>query len=144
MRFYSVFADQNASESNALEQAVFIRHGFSWAAFLLFPLWSLYHRLWRPLLGWLVISTAVSAGFAWLSVSGHWNFLAGLAVALLFAMEAGAMRRARMARNNYAEIGQVSGRSLAECEIVFFTDYIGHLIPSGIDADVPSSQPAAT
>lgn len=127
MRFYSVFADQSADDSKALEDAVFIKNGFSWPAFLVFPLWSLYHWLWLPFLAWLVVSVTASTILALVSAPWHWGFLASLGIATFMAFEAGAFRRAQMVRKNYSEIGQVSGHSLVECETVFFSQYLDQL-----------------
>lgn len=136
MRFYSVFADQTAGGLSALEQAVFVRHGFSWPAFFVFPLWSLYHRLWRPFVLWLILSAAVTGLTSLLSANESWGVVASLAIGLIFAFESGALRRRQMQRQQLSEIGQVSGRSLNECEIIFFTRYLDQT-PS------PESEPAA-
>lgn len=124
MRFYSVFADQSAGGPDALEEAVFVKNGFSWAVFLAFPLWALFHRLWWPLLAWLVASLAVSGLLSLISAPWYWSSLSGLAIALFFAFEAGDLRARRLLRRNHALIGEVHGRSLLECETLFFTDYL--------------------
>lgn len=129
MRLYSVFADPSADSAMALERAVFIRHGFSWPAFFLFPLWSLYHRLWGPLLLWLAVSAAASGLAAAISAPWHWGFLASLAIAVIFAFEAAGLRRAKLHRR-YAEIGQVWGDSLTDCETRFFTRYLAEPDPA--------------
>ena len=41
------------------ERFVFVRDGFSFWAFLLAPLWLLWHRLWLVLLGYIGVSVEV-------------------------------------------------------------------------------------
>ena len=38
------------------ESLVFIKDGFGWVAALFAPIWLLVHRLWWPLLGFIVLS----------------------------------------------------------------------------------------
>jgi hypothetical protein len=46
MKLYTVHVPSGVGD--AQEQAVFLREGFSWAAFLFHFLWAFYHRLWLP------------------------------------------------------------------------------------------------
>jgi len=41
------------------ERFVFVRDGFSFWAFLLPPLWMLWHRLWLMFLGYVIVATAL-------------------------------------------------------------------------------------
>ena len=43
------------------ERFVFVRDGFSFWAFLLGPLWMLWHRLWLVLIGYLVLVILLQA-----------------------------------------------------------------------------------
>ena len=43
-----------ADRVDRAESLVFVKDGFSWAAALFAPIWLIVHRLWWPLLGYVV------------------------------------------------------------------------------------------
>ena len=61
MRTYTIHErpDPAADRVDRAEGLVFIKDGFSWAAALFAPLWLIVHRLWWPLLGYVVIGGGV-------------------------------------------------------------------------------------
>src|SRR5881394_2307656 len=61
----------------------FVRDGFYFWAFLLGPVWMLYHRLWLVLLMYLAGTTAIQAALWALGVSGLVKFTVGLLIAPL-------------------------------------------------------------
>ena len=50
-----------ADRVDRAEGLVFIKDGFSWFAALFAPLWLLVHRLWWPLLGYVLAGGAASS-----------------------------------------------------------------------------------
>src|ERR1043165_5309390 len=71
----------------------FVRDGFYFWAFLLGPVWMLYHRLWLVLLMYLVGTTAIQAALWAIGVSGLVKFTVALLIAVLVGFEAGSLRR---------------------------------------------------
>jgi hypothetical protein len=103
---------------------VFVRDGFSWWAFLLTPLWMLRHRLWLALAIYLVVSVALDAGLRALGASIFILVLAGLLVSLLAGLEAGTLRRFKLARRHWRNIGVVTGDDLEDAERRFFDAWL--------------------
>jgi Protein of unknown function (DUF2628) len=103
---------------------VFVKDGFSWAAAVFAPLWLLVHRLWWPLLGYVVLS-AVFEAIDWVAIlNPGWMTLAIVALHLLTGFEADTLRRWKLDRDGWPVLGSVSGRSAAECERRFYDEWL--------------------
>jgi len=100
------------------EGLVFVKDGFSWTAALFAPVWMIVHRLWLPLLGYLLID-ALMIGLGSLFESSM-TTLATLALHLLIGLEADTLRRWGLERRGWSTIGSVTGRTADECERRFF------------------------
>jgi hypothetical protein len=100
------------------EGLVFVKDGFSWTAALFAPVWLIVHRLWLPLLGYVLLSVLI----LWLDslVVPDITTLAMLALYLLIGFEADALRRWGLGRRGWSTIGTVTGRTADECERRFF------------------------
>ena len=82
-----------ADRIDRAESLVFIKDGFSWAAALFAPIWLLVHRLWWPLLGYVVLSVPfelVRWGITSTRVGSRWRVLR---LHLLIGFEADTLRR---------------------------------------------------
>jgi hypothetical protein len=101
MAAYSVFAPPLAHAGSAgAERFKFIRDGFSWSAFILGPIWMVFHRL--------VLSGTAS--------------LVSLLVALLIGLEASSLRSWTLKRRGWREIGIVVADELEAAERRFFDE----------------------
>jgi len=121
---------------------VFVRDGFSWWAFLLTPLWMLRHRLWLVLAIYLLISAAVDVALRALGASVFTIVIVGLLISLLVGLEAGTLRRFKLARGNWRNVGVVTGDDLEDAERRFFDAWIRQS-PAGRAASTsPRSAPA--
>ena len=112
----------------------FVRDGFYFWAFLLGPVWMLYHRLWLVLLMYLAGTTAIQAALWALGVSGLVKFTVGLLIALLVGFEAGSLRRWSLRRWTSRGIVVAYNREAAEHR--FFDRWSGSL-----PADWPLTPP---
>jgi hypothetical protein len=122
---------------------VFVRDGFSWWAFLLTPLWMLRHRLWLVLAIYLLISAAVNVALRALGASVFTIVVVGLLISLLVGLEAGTLRRFKLARRNWRNVGVVTGDDLEDAERRFFDAWIRRS-PAGRAASTsPRAAPAA-
>jgi hypothetical protein len=101
------------------DRFVFVRDGFSWAAFLFGPLWMLRHRLWLALIVYLIVVSALSAALRAVDAGGA-AAAVGLLVALLVGFEASSLRRYRLARRHWRNVGVVVGDDLESAERRFF------------------------
>jgi hypothetical protein len=99
---------------------VFVRDGFSWSAALFAPLWMLAHRLWLPLLGYVVAAALIELVRESGVVASGWTTIAAIALNLLVGFEADTLRRWSLGRRGWAMLGSVSGRNREDCERRFF------------------------
>jgi Protein of unknown function (DUF2628) len=116
----------------------FVRDGFYFWAFLLGPVWMLYHRLWLVLLMYLAGATAIQAALWALGVSGLVKFTVGLLIALLVGFEAGSLRRWSLRRWTNRGIVVAYNREAAEHR--FFDRWSGSL-PRAYAPTEPSAPP---
>jgi Protein of unknown function (DUF2628) len=136
MSIYTVHQPPPGSGAVAAEpyRFVFVRDGFSWWAFLLTPLWMLWHRLWLALLIYLLVAAAVDGGLHALGASMFVLVLAGLLISLLAGLEAGTLRRFKLARRRWRNVGVVTGDDLEDAERRFFDAWV---------RQAPARRPAA-
>jgi hypothetical protein len=126
MRTYTVHEhpDPAADRIDRAEELVFVKDGFSWVAALFAPLWLLVHRLWWPLLGYVVVSGALQFVQLTAAVDPRWLALAGFALNVLIGFEADTLRRWALERRGWHTVGTVSGKTAAECERRFFDAWL--------------------
>jgi uncharacterized protein DUF2628 len=127
-----------ASRLDRAEKLVFIKDGFSWAAFLFAPLWFIFKGEWRGLLGYLVLLVLLAT-----IVDAEANPAAAqaltLALNLVVGFEANNILRWSRARRGWREIAAVSGSNRDDCERRFFEAWL-----AGLDDTVPIGTGTAT
>jgi hypothetical protein len=109
-----------ADRVDRAERLAFVKDGFSWTAALFAPVWLIVHRLWWPLLGYLLLGGSVALLRLGIALDPGWMTLAALALHLLIGFEASTLRRWTLDRRGWRTIGSVTGRSAEECERRFF------------------------
>src|SRR5690349_10368515 len=136
MSIYTVHQPPLESGAVAAEpyRFVFIRDGFSWWAFLLTPLWMLRHRLWLALAIYLLVTVALDVGLRALGASMLTLVVASLLISVLVGLEAGTLRRFKLARRHWRNIGVVTGDDREDAERRFFDAWI---------RQAPARRPAA-
>lgn len=102
------------------ERLVFVKDGFSILAAYFGPLWLLVHRLWLPLLAYLLAVGLIVLAVAGLGLKPGWITLLVLGLHLVIGFEADSLKRYGLDRRHWTEIGTVTGRNTAECERRFF------------------------
>jgi len=107
------------------ERFVFVRDGFSFWAFVLAPLWMLWHRLWLVFVSYCVLAIALQAGLQAIGASFAVRFTAGALLALLAGLEAATLRRFTLARRGWTNAGIVVGDDIESAEQRFFDIWIG-------------------
>jgi hypothetical protein len=113
-----------ADRVDRAESLVFIKDGFSWLAALFAPIWLIAHRLWWPLLGFIVLSGSFDMIKRVSGIDARWTALAILALNLLVGFEADTLRRWSLERRGWRMLGSVTGKSAAECERRFFETWL--------------------
>lgn len=122
MAVYTVHepAPRQGSLSVNPEDAVFVRDGFYFWAFVLGPLWLLWRRLWLVLLLYLVIWAALEAAFWYARIGTLGQTTAGLVLALLLGLEASTLWRWTLDRRGWTQRAVVVGEDLEAAERRFF------------------------
>jgi hypothetical protein len=126
MRTYTIHErpDPAADRVDRAEALVFVKDGFSWAAALFAPLWLIVHRLWWPLLGYVILSAVLQVPQLLFTFDQRWLGLAALALNVLVGLEADSLRRWGLERLGWHTVGTVTGKTAAECERRFFDAWL--------------------
>ncbi len=116
MALYTVHLPGNRRDPQALEEAVLIREGFSWPAFIFSVFWLLWHRLWLGLLGFVAAGIVIGliGKFAALPPGAIYGLDILLALALAF--EACSLRLAQLAGKGFILAGAVSADNAEKAE----------------------------
>jgi hypothetical protein len=100
---------------------LFVRDGFYFWAFVLAPLWLLWHRLWLALLGYLLLD-GLTGGTLYLGGAPEVvGFLVGLVIALLIGFEAATLWRWTLRRRGWTMLGFAVADHLESAEQRFFS-----------------------
>jgi uncharacterized protein DUF2628 len=132
-------ADHGSLLPNA-ERIVFVRDGFSFWAFLVTPLWMLWHRMWLVLLGYIVVLAALEAGLSAIGASATALSVVGLFVSVLVGLEASTLRRFSLRLRGFRNVGIVSGADREDAERRFFETWLTEP-RSGRAAGAPPAAP---
>jgi hypothetical protein len=106
------------------QRFVFVRDGFYLWAFLLAPLWMVWHRQWLVLAVYVVGSVVIDVALRWLGGSATVIALVGILIALLIGLEAATLRRFTFKRRGWRDIGIVGGDRLKDAERRFFDSWV--------------------
>lgn len=121
MAIYVVMEPPLRNASAASERAVLVRDGFSLLAFLVPPLWLLWHRLWIEAA--LAFAAALALG-ALGEVAGYGvtGSLLSILVSIYVGLEGSALRIAAMRRRGWHEWGAVEANNVPDAEIRYLTE----------------------
>jgi hypothetical protein len=122
------------------ERFVFVRDGFYFWAFLLTPVWMLWHRLWLVLLIYVVVTVGIENVMHFAGVGAAASSLAVLLISLLVGVEASTLRRFTLARRGWRQVGVVGGTNAEAAERRFFDAWANNAAP-GKPGERPASPP---
>jgi hypothetical protein len=129
----------------ALEEAVLVRDGFSWGAFIFQVFWCLYRRLWLAALVLLVLTVGADLLMTWADLPHGIIALVSLLIVLLFAFEANDLRRRKLERLGMSLAGIVVASNKNEAEARAFALWLAgeppRDLPSRSDAGPNRSEP---
>lgn len=97
------------------EDATLVRDGFSWLAFVVPPLWLLWHRLWIEALLAFIVLGALSAVGEMLDLGLSGSLLIFL-VALYTGLEGAALRITALRRHGWREGGVIEADTIADAD----------------------------
>jgi hypothetical protein len=124
----------------AAERVVFLREKFSWPALLFTPFWLLWSRLWLGFVGWLALTAAIAAAALALGLRDYAGFAAVAIPSLIAGFEAAALKRRKLLRRGFREVGVVVAEDLESAERRFFAAWLEQNEPP---APAPSRLPPA-
>jgi hypothetical protein len=123
------------------ERIVFVRDGFSFWAFLLAPLWMLWHRMWLVFIGYVIVVAGLETLLAAFDASPGAISVVSLFISLLVGLEASTLRRFSLRRRRWTNVGIVSGDDVEDAERRFFDAWLR--APSAQRANGVPPTPAA-
>jgi hypothetical protein len=143
MTIYMVFEPPpaRAAETARAERIVFVPDRFTWSAFLLAPVWMLWHRLWLVLGGYVLVTAAITAALRFAGAASDGRMLVGALVMLLVGLEAPSLRRWTLLRNGWREVGTVVGDNRESAERRFFDRYVVLETTHEMETALAASQP---
>jgi len=119
------------------ERFVFVRDGFSFWAFILGPLWMLWHRMWLVLIGYIAVAVALHFALKYVGASDSTSVVVGVLLALLVGIEAGTLRRFTLGRRRFRNLGVVVGDDREAAERRFFDSWVkGEMLPPPVPQPV--------
>ncbi len=121
MAIYVVMEPPAANAAEAAERAVLVRDGFAFLAFLVPPLWLLWHRLWIE----AAFAFIASVGLTALGETAGFGFTGAalsLLVSIFVGLEGPALRVNALRRRGWREWGAVEASGMAEAEIRYLAD----------------------
>jgi Protein of unknown function (DUF2628) len=123
------------------ERFVFVRDGFYFWAFLLTPLWMLWHRLWLVLLIYVIATVGLENVMRYIGAGPAPTAFAALLIAILVGFEGSTLRRFTLARRGFRQVAIVGGSSAEAAERRFFDTWRTPGKPAGPPA-TPSAPPS--
>jgi hypothetical protein len=100
--------------------AVFVREGFCWTAFIFSVFWALSHRMWVVALGLTAAIAGLAAIDDVLDLDPLFSEALGLALSVWIGFEANDWRRAALKRQGYLDAGIVVAPAIELAEHRFF------------------------
>jgi hypothetical protein len=131
MAVYAVFEpplkEDAAGAGAAMERALrvkFVRDGFSWVAFLFGPVWMLYHRLWLAVVCYVALIFVVTVIAFKFGLAEGAVTLASLLIAVLIGFESATLRRRKLLRWRWRDLGVVVEKNREAAERRFFDRWV--------------------
>ncbi|MFQ5972119.1 MAG: DUF2628 domain-containing protein [Alphaproteobacteria bacterium] len=101
-------------------EAILVKEGFSWPAFLFTVLWAVWHLMWVPAALILAVALAIGGVVAVLGLDVASQSALQLGYQVLIGFLANDWRRHQLRRRGYVEVGVVAARDRASAERRFF------------------------
>ena len=106
MRIYTIHMPPPFTQRG--REAVVIREGFNWFAFLLSGLWAFGHRMWLVGIAIFVVTVALALGIDALGLGEIAEAVVTLAVSFYVGASANDWRRAHLARKGWQEVAVIA------------------------------------
>ncbi len=114
MKVYTVHT--HPGDADPMENAILIREGFNFWAFLLSGLWALYHRLWLGFFGLVVVSFLCTFAVELFNGGPEMDFALALVTGIGFGLIANDLRRRKLAASGWQMVDIVAGHDETDAE----------------------------
>ncbi len=116
MALYTIHLDPTKDGDAALEHAVLVREGFSWAGFIFSGFWLLWNRLWLGAVAFFVVFIGMMFAAQMLALEPAVPAAIGLLISLFVGFEGRSLQRWKLARQGFRLAGVVGGGSEEDAE----------------------------
>jgi hypothetical protein len=96
--------------------AILIKEGFSWPAFVFGPIWALWHGMWRTAIVLVILSVIVSGIALVVGLADAGDLALSLGLQAAIGLWANDWRRYVLARRDVFERGTIAARRLRDAE----------------------------
>jgi hypothetical protein len=131
----------DAEKYAALPDAVFVREGFSRAAFFLGPFWLAWNRLWVGLLVWFAVYFLLAIEAPYYLNSGAIFFI-GLLLEFLLGLEGNNLRRWELSRRGFHLADIAAGIRRVDAERSYFRRALAAIRPPLPNPKISDAAPA--
>ena len=121
MKVYTVHT--HPGDADPMENAILIREGFNFWAFLLSGLWALYHRLWLGFFGLVAVSFLCTFAVELFNGGPEMDFALALVTGIGFGLIANDLRRRKLAASGWQMVDIVAGHDETDAEHRCFERY---------------------
>lgn len=116
--------DPASDRSDRAEQLLFVRDGFTFAAFVAAPFWLLSQKMWLAFMGYVVLALLILASVTLTGADTRWILYGILGLHLLIGFEGDSLMRWTLERRGWRQISSVTGATFEECERRFFDHWL--------------------
>lgn len=136
MKTYTVHypPESGVSMTGLARDAILVKDGFSWPAFLVPFIWLLYNRMWIVLVIYVAAEIALAAIAAGLHLPDGLTMVMSLALSAIIGFQGNDFHRWSLERRRYKQQSIVAGANLSEAEHRFFANAEHHLGQAGAPA----------
>ena len=122
MKTYTVHypPESGVSMTGLARDAILVKDGFSWPAFLVPFIWLLFNRMWIVLAIYVAFQIALTGIATGLGLPDGLAMVCSLAVSVIIGLEGNNLYRWSLERRRYKQHATVSAPSLLEAEHRFF------------------------
>jgi len=133
MKIYTVHyrPESGVSLTGLANDAILVKDGFSWPAFLVPFIWLLYNRMWIVLAIYVAIEIALASIAGGLGLPEGLTMVCSLALSAIIGFQGNDFYRWSLERRRYTQHATVAGSSLPEAEHRFFVNAERNLRDAG-------------
>lgn len=124
MKIYTIH-EPPAPSKNSVDRAIsliFIKYGFSWAAFFFSPLYFIFKSQWFGLFIYFLCLFLLSGLFIFFTLDKELSFIYLIILHVFIGFEASTIHRIWLKIRGWREIGSITGSSKDACERTYFSE----------------------